>query len=201
MAVRFFLNTFVFYNSGGRLLLCVLASHHRIFSLFVPCAWLLLDFLVVIRTAVSVLYCWKRRVVTSAFLSGRSTCPLAINANDFLPPPPPKKKKDFCFVREGPFFDFFYEFFTWILPNFHYYYFGNFLQRWKKKKTFNFSFCKSFVDFVATIMKMMLFSLRARHCKYFGTKDFSNKEIKRNKQTEKQEFCTKPKNSKTAKTM
>ena len=71
----------------------------------------------------------------------------------------------------------------------------------KKKKTFNFSFCKSFVDFVATIMKMMLFSLRARHCKYFGTKDFSNKKIKRNKQREKQEFCTKPKNSKTAKTM
>ena len=71
----------------------------------------------------------------------------------------------------------------------------------KKKKTFNFSFCKSFVDFVATIMKMMLFSLKARHCKYFGTKDFSNKQIKRNKQREKQEFCTKPKNSKTAKTM
>ena len=71
----------------------------------------------------------------------------------------------------------------------------------KKKKTFNFSFCKSFVDFVATIMKMMLFSFRARHCKYFGTKDFSNKKIKRNKQREKQEFCTKPKNSKTAKTM
>ena len=71
----------------------------------------------------------------------------------------------------------------------------------KKKKPFHFSFCKSFVDFVATIMKMMLFSLRARHCKYFGTKDFSNKKIKQNKQREKQEFCTKPKNSKTAKTM
>ena len=71
----------------------------------------------------------------------------------------------------------------------------------KKKKTFNFSFCKSFVDFVATIMEMMLFSLRARHCKYFDTKDFSNKKTKRNKQREKQEFCTKPKNSKTAKTM
>ena len=71
----------------------------------------------------------------------------------------------------------------------------------EKKKTFNFSFCKSFVDFVATIMEMMLFSLRARHCKYFDTKDFSNKKTKRNMQREKQEFCTKPKNSKTAKTM
>ena len=67
----------------------------------------------------------------------------------------------------------------------------------KKKKLLTFRF----VDFVATIMTMMLFSLRARHCKYFGTKDFSNKKITRNKQREKQEFCTKPKNSKTAKTM
>ena len=71
----------------------------------------------------------------------------------------------------------------------------------EKKKTFNFSFCKSFVDFVATILEMMFCFLRARHCKYFGTKDFSNKKIKRNKQREKQEFCTKPKNSETAKTM
>ena len=71
----------------------------------------------------------------------------------------------------------------------------------KKKKTFNFSFCKSFVDFVATIMKIMLFSLRARRCEYFDTKVYSNTKAKRNKQREKQEFCSKPKNSKTAKIM
>ena len=45
----------------------------------------------------------------------------------------------------------------------------------KNKKTFDFSFCKSCANFVATIMEMMLFSLRARRCKYFDTKDFSTR--------------------------
>ena len=70
-----------------------------------------------------------------------------------------------------------------------------------KKKTFNFSFFKSFVDFAVTIMKIMLFSLRARRCEYFDTKVYSNTKAKRTKQREKREFSPKPKNSETAKIM
>ncbi len=47
----------------------------------------------------------------------------------------------------------------------------------------------------------MLFSLKTRRCEYFETKVYSNTKAKRNKQREKQEFCLKPKNSKTAKIM
>ena len=59
----------------------------------------------------------------------------------------------------------------------NYYCFTNSLhvQRLKNNKTFDFSFCKSCANFVATIMEMMLFSLRARRCKYVDTKDFSTR--------------------------